>query len=335
MVVKRENFFILSIFLGLCFFLFCNIILYTYSLQINNSKITNAKAYDLVASIVEKTSAQDQKEYVYELLLLVGPLRAQDLMYTSGVADTPESHLLAHYVGEFVYKEFGKDGLVYCRDYFLSGCFHMVIINAMNDGGTENIYEFIKKCEEISITQLEKCIHATGHGFVAIYEYDLPQALEMCDSLISHFSYSSDIDIYCYEGVFMENFRGVHGGDISKRWINNDRYYPCNDKRIKTKYLKGCYLNQATVMHTLYKGDWGLVAKGCNDILDENNRKFCANNYARQLFPEVVKSSFEEIKAKCNLLDPDLGDYCFDILLLAGESIGDSSFLDRIKYLDK
>lgn len=304
------------------------IILLGIALAIPSSETSQLLSQDKKTPEIEKILAlrdtQEQSDELEKLLERVGPLEAQEEMVHSGLPFTGETHLLIHTVGNFIYKKYGQDGLSYCKDYFLSACYHAVILNTLGDHGINGVAEALALCErEGGPIVSSQCAHGAGHGFVAWHDYDLLKGVKMCDQLgekVERFSYFN-----CYDGAFMENIWGVHNGAPSeKRWVKNDDiYYPCNDPRIPEKYLKGCWSNQATLIYQHFNGDLKKTALACDAVTSLEYRETCYNNFSRQIHP-LTQGSVEKVKSLCgNASGENWQDYCMLTNMTSYWSVGD------------
>lgn len=260
---------------------------------------TSSELSPEITKIKTLTNVSESSEELLRLLERVGPMEAQEQMLRSGMPFDGETHLLIHTVGDYIYDKYGKDGLPYCKDYFLSACYHGFILNILGDHGLEGMGEVMERCNDAPPGVSSQCAHGAGHGFVAWHDYDLKKALEMCDEvgeITENFGYFN-----CYDGVFMENMWGVHNGVPSeKRWVDeNDIYYPCNDPRIPEKYLGGCWANQASLIFQYMKGDFKKTAEACDAVVDESYRNTCYNNFARQVHP-ATKGSPKKVFELCS-----------------------------------
>lgn len=268
-------------------------------------------------------SEEEQEEVLKKLLDRVGPIEAQEQMFKSGLPFTGATHLLTHVVGDYIYDKYGPEGLALCRDYFLSACYHSVILNTLADHGIGGLVETMDKCNEVSLGVAAQCAHGAGHGFVAWHDYDLIEALLMCDELgakVEGFAYFN-----CYDGVFMENVWGVHDGVPSEnRWVKDDDiYYPCNDPRIQEKYLRGCWANQATLIYQHYKGDLRTTALACDKVESESYKNTCYDNFARQIHP-LTSGKKERVFSLCAYATgKDRQDECVLTNMRAYWSVGD------------
>ncbi len=284
-----------------------------------------------IAKILSLRSTKEQSVELLKLLERVGPREAQEEMLHSGLPFTGETHLLIHTIGDFIYDEFGKEGLSECRDYFLSACYHAVILNTLGDNGMDGVVEAMEICEKAGgRTVASQCAHGAGHGFVAWHDYDLLKALQMCDELgekAANFPYYN-----CYDGVFMENIWGVHNGAPSeKRWVKaDDLYYPCNDPRIPEKYVNGCWSNQATLIYQHLKGNLRKTAEVCDSVENTQYKETCYNNFSRQIHP-LTGGSIEKVKSICeNATGEAWRDYCILTNVTAYWSVGDHELPEKI-----
>lgn len=284
---------------------------------------TNTATFPEIENIKKLKTTKEQSVELKKLLDRVGPLEAQEAMFRSGLPFTGETHLLIHVIGDYIYEKNGPDGLPLCREYFLSACYHGFIIDTLADHGLEGIVEAMSKCRMAPPGVMTQCVHASGHGFLAWHDYDLLKGLGMCDKLgekVKDFTYFN-----CYDGVFMENFWGVHGGKPSeKRWFKEDEiYYPCTDKRIPEKYLNGCWANQATVIYQHYHGDLKKTAEACDNVGNETYRDTCYNNLYRQIHP-LTAGKKERVAMLCtNATGLARQNECMLTNMVAFWSVGD------------
>lgn len=310
-----RNFVILAIILtGLGFLFF----------SANTGKSSSASE---IGKIRILTNTEAQAVELRKLLERVGPVEAQEEMLSSGLPFTGQTHLLVHEVGNYIYDQYGPEGLPYCRDYFLSACYHGFILNTLGDYGMSGVAETMEVCNEASPGVSAQCAHAAGHGFVVWHDYDLIKALYMCDELgakvnspageFGHFN--------CYDGVFMENFWGIHGGVPSeKRWVSEtDIYYPCTDERIPEKYLRGCWANQATSIYQSYKGDLRKTAEACDAVENKEYQDACYNNLFRQIHP-LTGGHKEKVFSLCaSATGKERQDECVITNMISYWSVGD------------
>jgi len=272
---------------------------------------------------IKKLKAVSQGTEIYRRLIeRAGPAQAQEELYRSGLPFTGETHLLNHASGEYLFEKFGAAGLVQCKDYFLSSCYHGFTLELIAEEGLIGVNKVIEECQNIGITTLSQCMHAIGHGFVSWVGYvHLPKALELCDQVSSQFPNAPVFN--CYDGAFMENVWGVHDGYPSPdRWIDdNDPLYPCYDSRIDKKYRLGCLANTAILMLNFFEGDLTKSGELCLSIEDSIERQGCFDNLARQIHP-MTFGFVDKVYELCNTMPEDWKIFCIIRVATSDISVG-------------
>ncbi len=212
--------------------------------------------------------------------------KALEILEHSALPHTGEGHLVVHQVGFYAYKKYGLDSILKCKDYFLYACYHGAIIEAASDAGFEQIVKMTDKCKASPVRYFQ-CVHAAGHSILAMWDYDLPKALETCDQLYENETQFPEALSSCHNGAFMENLFGVHDWGTEKQqkrdWISDDPYFPCN--YFGEKYQKGCWLNQAARIYQMNKSDIAKTSQTCQQTGNEQYTAWCMDNVARQIHP--------------------------------------------------
>lgn len=212
--------------------------------------------------------------------------KALDILENSPLPHTGEGHLVVHQIGFYAYKKYGVDSILKCKDYFLYACYHGAIIEAASDQGFEAIKQMTDKCKESAVRHFQ-CVHAAGHSILAMWNYDIPKALETCDQIYEQEAQFPEALSSCHNGAFMENLFGVHdwgsGKEPVREWISEDPYFPCN--HFDEKYQKGCWLNQAARIYQLNNGDVVKTAAICQGVGNSQHTEWCMDNLARQIHP--------------------------------------------------
>lgn len=277
-----------------------------------------------ISAIVATTDQKIQTEAYMKLLNRVGPAEAQEQLYHSGLPFDGQSHLLNHEAGEWLYEKYGTKGLTYCKDYFLSSCYHGFLIEFIADKGLQSLPDVMKACWQVGTATATQCAHAIGHGVLAWEGYkNLPQALKDCDRVEAT---SSKFPTYnCYDGAFMENNWAVHddGTPSEDRWFKeSDPTYPCYDGQIAEKYRRACWSNQPQVMYKMFKGDIDKVAKECETIKAKDYQDTCFDSLARQINP-VTQGNAQMVFDLCNKMPVGWKSKCVDSNVSAFFSVGD------------
>lgn len=276
----------------------------------------------VVENLMKETDAKKQALMVREMAKIYGPKEALKAMRGSGLPFTGDTHLLVHEIGLVAFEKYGDKALLFCDESFLSACYHGVIIMSLAKNGMAGVTAMIDQCKEAKSYVLPQCVHAAGHGFLAYKDYNVLEALPMCDELKK---LDPDIpEFNCHDGLFMENIFGVHDGKPSpnKMVRVGDPFYPCN--AVLEKYQMGCWANQATLNYQQFNGDLKKVAEVC-DKLAEPLIGSCYDNFARQIHP-MTKGKSELADDFCkNATGDDRKNSCLIALVGAGFSVGDRS----------
>lgn len=253
----------------------------------------------------------EQVKLYTKLIERVGPEDAQEALYNSGLSFDGQTHLLNHTVGDWLYEKYGTGGLTFCKDYFLSSCYHGFVIHAIADRGFDGLSEIMNTCWQKGAPTATQCAHAIGHGFLANVGYaNLLNALKQCDELGK---LSKNFPTYnCHDGVFMENIWAVHedGKPSKDRWVKDtDPVYPCNDPRVEFRYIKACWSNQPMRMYQMFGGDVARIGQYCLIVRNEDHKKICFDGLARQIHP-VTKGNATEVFRLCDTMPKEWVDAC-------------------------
>ncbi len=250
---------------------------------------TQASAEEEVPEMKDilNTESQDLRlKAARKLVERVDVEKALEILEHSPLPHTGEGHLVVHQIGFYAYQKYGVDSILKCKDYFLYACYHGTIIEAASDQGFEAIKKMTDKCKESPVRHFQ-CVHAAGHSILALWNYDVPKALETCDELYEKDTQFPEALSSCHNGSFMENLFGVHdwgtGKEQKRDWLSDDPYFPCN--YFDEKYQKGCWLNQAARIYQMNKGDVVKTSELCQEVGNEQYEEWCMDNVARQIHP--------------------------------------------------
>jgi hypothetical protein len=277
-----------------------------------------------IAQIKATANLEEQVKLYTQLIKRVGPTQAQEELLRSGMPFDGQTHLLNHTVGDYLYVNEGAAGLINCRDYFLSSCYHGFVLHAIGEGGMPAVVKTLDECRKVSPQTLTQCTHAVGHGFLTNMGYgNLIEALETCDEAGE---LVADMPLFsCYDGIFMENIWGIHDGKPSpERWVKEeDKAYPCNDPRIDDKYLLGCWSNQPALAYQLFNGNVSKVPAICMQIQDQAQQQMCFDGLARQIHP-LTRGDIVKTHELCGLMPEEKWvKYCLVTNATSSFSVGD------------
>lgn len=250
------------------------------------AKSSNQKEVPEMKDILQNDSQDKRLKAARKLVERVDVEEALEILEHSTLPHTGEGHLVVHQIGFYAYKKYGLDSILKCKDYFLYACYHGAIIEAASDQGFESIAKMTDKCKASPVRHFQ-CVHAAGHAILAIWNYDLPKALNTCDELYEKDRQFPEALTSCHNGAFMENLFGVHDFATGKApvrdWLSDDPYFPCN--YFGEKYQQGCWLNQAARIYQMNQGDVAKTAQICQETGNDQFTTWCMDNLARQIHP--------------------------------------------------
>ena len=257
--------------------------------QIPNPDVKSATTQEEIPEMVDILNPNDQTlrlQAARKLVERVDVEQALEILEHSELPHTGEGHLVVHQIGFYAYQKYGADSILKCKDYFLYACYHGTIIEAASDQGFEGVAKMTDKCKASPVRYFQ-CVHAAGHALMAMWEYDLPEALKTCDQIYENETQFPEALSSCHNGAFMENLFGVHdwgtGKEQKRDWISEDPYFPCN--YFGEKYQKGCWLNQAARIYQMNNGDLVKTSSLCQEAGNDQYEVWCMDNIARQIHP--------------------------------------------------
>lgn len=289
---------------------------------IEKKALSESEAAALMRQIEEEENEDAQLQLMRKLAYGAGPRTTIKLLNQSGLNRYGQTHLLSHVIGEAAYDVYREKGFEHCEADMLNGCVHGLILSAIADIGITGVGGMVEQCKVLSPFKYHMCLHATGHGFMALENYELPSALGHCERIIR----KTDPDItHCFNGVFMENAHGMHDGRTpdTHPWLDAQNFlYPCDT--VEHRHASDCYLNQAGWWYQLFGGDLEKTARQCAKV-PENFRLQCANNFGR-IVSTAVKNDPEEIEKHCRYLDgPRMREMCISAIAQSVFALGEET----------
>jgi hypothetical protein len=286
-----------------------------------------------------------QQAVVEELVLNLGPERAQDKLLHSGLPFTGDTHLVFHTVGTLLFEQYGLEGVVHCRPHFLGACYHGFLIEAVGQRGPRVIAAAWAQCRHGGAAMLPQCAHAIGHGLLVWKNNSILDALAACDSLAAEMD--SLVPLNCYDGVFMENIWGpeLHEqhlisslssglrspsreGVASKlvcRRSTSDLEYPCNDPRLEPRYLRACWGNQVSLLYKEFQGDLAKIGAKCLSLADSEIQESCFDGLARQIQPLTHGNANEAFQLCTTAVAAPWRNHCLSVIASADFAMGEQS----------
>lgn len=283
---------------------------------------TDSKDVPEMADILDPSNQEKRLKAARKLVERVDVEQALEILEHSSLPHTGEGHLVVHQIGFYAYKKYGIDSILKCKDYFLYACYHGTIIEAASDQGFEAIKKMTDKCKASPVRYFQ-CVHAAGHAIMAMWNYDLPKALETCDSIYEEETEFPEALSSCHNGAFMENLFGVHdwgtGKELVRDWLSDDPYFPCN--YFGEKYQRGCWLNQAARIYQMNKGDMVKTSELCQAVENKEYAAWCMDNLARQIHPLTLGDPAKSFEL-CQQAGIDWYDNCLVVNAGSFYSVG-------------
>lgn len=207
-------------------------------------------------------------QFLKTILKKAGPKLVVDKLASLMPQKNLICHDRAHEIGRFSYEIFGPEAFKLCSSQCHSGCYHGAAEAFFASNGTANLQQNLSLiCQGQSNRFFShQCIHGVGHGLMAWSNYELYDALNICDGLEGGEAQTS-----CYTGVFMENIVGGLSVENAQanfspsrhytKYLTSDPHYPCS--QVPEKYKGSCYFLQTSRMIQLYQGDFQKIAQSC------------------------------------------------------------------------
>jgi hypothetical protein len=260
-----------------------------------------------------------------------------------------DGHVLAHVVGRAAFTTPDAVGAAFssCTPAFQSGCYHGVIqsyfVAMQHDGHAGHLDSAAVndlcapyRGEKGDDWLLFQCAHGMGHGFVMLYDHDLPRGLEGCDAVADAWERES-----CYGGAFMENVvnaiaphdmphdagghgahhaaADAHAGDHGAEHTHaagtepfraldpDDLHYPCSI--VGERYQIACYGMQTSVVlhHNGY--DFAATGRFCATA-PERMHDECYNSLGRDVASFSQRDAAKSVRL-CSLIDAAQQPWCY------------------------
>ncbi len=209
-------------------------------------------------------------------------------------------HTFTHQIGRFALEKYNNDtakAISYNLDICGGGYIHGVI---------ENYLDTVPNAEE-TITSLctdpndGGCFHALGHGAMLISKYNTDESVLLCKKL-----QNTKQEIWCGEGVFMENFDSENIIDSKKPFLNPENpFYPCSN--YPSPYNDTCYYYSGRYIFKVTKDPY-LSLQKCSQ----------ANSFAqtciRGMSAGILRSDLlnpEKMEAYCKSVEAKYKNSCF------------------------
>jgi len=158
-----------------------------------------------------------------------------------------DKHLLGHYAGDQLYEERGLEGMQICTPDLWYACAHSIVIGALIEQGLSVFDEIHDICEMVpGPNGYPMCFHGFGHGVIAYTQYEVPDALELCQRLgTPEHNYLEGRE--CAGGAIMDLRDGLHDRDLWEAY--GRKYIPegnpimlCEADYMPDEFREICYI---------------------------------------------------------------------------------------------
>ena len=215
-------------------------------------------------SETEPTALFTSDEYLREFVRRYGPEVATMRVSDAGDRLGRSCHHRAHDLGRIAFDLFGPEAFALVGLACQGGAMHGVTTGALEGRTADDLARDIGAlCATSEGAFLRgRCVHGIGHGLMIALEYELTEALELCDTLAEEADRTA-----CHHGVFMENVDGGLSTTMAHKshyLRQDDAHYPCSV--LEQPYVVPCYFFQASHMYDVLGRDFGRVAAECATV---------------------------------------------------------------------
>lgn len=304
-------------------------------------------------------SFQEFSTYFRELAEDKGAPYAFEILLRAEFPPQTDLHLLAHVVGDILYRQQGIQGIHICTQDFRNACSHSVVIGILNEQGEGALQEIADTCKKAPGGKgaYTMCFHGLGHGVLAYNQYRLEKAVEMCKKTGTP-EYQNREFVECVGGTIMEMIAGVHDPKVWEKESKNyfkkeDPLYPCTASFMPREALGMCltyltphlFLSAGLDLGNMNPDLYPKAFTYC-DALPQNDseaRDACYSGFGKEFvglaksrdvrdIGSTPESNLREIRKWCGMAGNDAGvKYCnasaLSSIFWGGENKPDASFL--------
>ncbi len=245
-------------------------------------------------------------------------------------ADVPSVGPLPYFVGTYIYKKHGSQGIKLCPNSFRLGCRGGLLKAAVAAEGLNVIKDLKNECASKGLGKT--CGHGFGHGLSKFTNFDIKKSLEYCDQL----RYAK---VPCYGGVFQEYWEFGPEYMFSK----DDVWKMCRD--LPERHLSVCAFNLRDMWEARYQldnsesmalcvsaderttrvgcllgagfkivkqnnGKVRDVITSCNEVFPEKYRPLCFISASNVFVVYAYDDWRNSVKAVCNELNGEMKSAC-------------------------
>jgi hypothetical protein len=202
-------------------------------------------------------------------------------------------HELEHILGAEIYREEGIQGIRFCDDAHLFGCYHGFVATAVALGNPDEVIPAMERVCLMQMTPLSVggCFHGVGHGLLAHSGYrqeDLFEVLKQCRRLQLRASRDG-----CYSGAFMEHNTQTMQTGLPAPTVDADAPTVMCDT-LETEYRPMCYGELPGLWQRVFGDDVQLMGELCVRAPADGQQP-CFSGIGQLV---AGMSRFDEVKAR-------------------------------------
>lgn len=305
---KKNHFFVVC-------FVFASILLLGvgHNYYLKSQKKVQSSVVELTKEKLSTMNFKDLKKYFIALANAKGASYAFDVLKGAQFKANIDTHLMAHFVGDILYKQKGADGIQICTQDFRNACSHAIVIGLFQEKGLQALPEISKACEKAPGGKgaYGMCFHGLGHGILAFTGYDIPKTIELCKKTGTQAK--GDVEYReCVGGAVMEI---ISGGDHDKKlWkAQSDKYlttkdplYPCTADYMPEEVKSMCYIYITPHLFVYAGADLGhpepihfkkafTYCDKLSKVTDEANRNACYSGFGKDFLGLALKRDIRNV----------------------------------------
>ncbi len=301
----------------------------------SNSVFFNSKnTFPELTKLNNNFSFQELEIFFKDLAEKNGAEYAFNALKIAPLPPNTDIHLLAHTVGNILYKQQGIEGIKICTQDFRNACSHSIVIGVLIDRGPEAINDISNTCKSApgGPGAYGMCFHGLGHGVLAYVGYDMSKAIPLCEKIGTR-DYNFVETSECVGGMIMEMMAGVHdpvawNRQKGKYFKDDDPLYPCDQSFIPLIAKNNCYNYLSPHLWESAGGDLGNPSeeslreafKYCSKVGGDNlpYREACYGGFGKEFvglaqardirkIEQMDSSSLSTVYNLCKLADDKIG----------------------------
>lgn len=206
---------------------------------------TGSEYSELEGIALNKMDSQELSVFFTKVADAKGADYALTLLKRADLPQRVDTHLMAHKLGDLLFKQKGANGIQYCTHDFRNACSHSIVIGLFLEKGEKAIAELAPLCKKAPGGKgaYGMCFHGLGHGVLALSDYDLRQAVALCNKLSPGDDKTEARE--CVGGTIMEMGSGIHDPAIWReqyaKYFTDDPLSPCSSGFIPSYSEQICY----------------------------------------------------------------------------------------------